>query len=165
METRRPARNQKLPTDEAVLLNSLFDDKLYTRLNDLYAAGWTLQAMGDAFSPPRRRSTVKSWVSRRYTPTPVADSPIPTPRYPKTGYVSRRPVSPGISADEMARIKQLAPQARRYRSKMTASSPQAIANDALTRICLELNSRNVTVKELADAAAVTYRAMARRLGK
>ena len=165
METRRPARNQKLPTDEAVLLNSLFDDKLYTRLNDLYAAGWTLQAMGDAFSPPRRRSTVKSWVSRRYTPTPVADSPIPTPRYPKTGYVSRRPVSPGISADEMARIKQLAPQARRYRSKMTASSPQAIANDALTRICLELNSRNVTVKELADAAGVTYRAMARRLGK
>lgn len=165
METRRPARNQKLPTDEAVLLNSLFDDKLYTRLNDLYAVGWTLQAMGDAFTPPRRRSTIKSWVSRRYTRVPLADSPIPTPRYPKTGYVSRRPVSPGISADEMARIKQLAPSARRYRSKMTSSSPQAIANDALTRICLELHSRNVTVRELADAAEVTYRAMARRLGK
>ncbi len=165
METRRPARNQKLPTSEAALLNSLFDDKLYTRLNELYTAGWTLQAMGDAFTPPRRRSTIKSWVSRRYTPTSLAESPIPTPRYPKTGYVSRRPVSPGISADEMARIKQLAPSARRYRAKMTADSPQAIANDALTRVCVELHSRNVTVRELAAAAGVTYRAMARRLGK
>jgi hypothetical protein len=74
-------------------------------------------------------------------------------------------VSPGISPIDKARIEQLSPLARRYRSKMTLSSPQAVANDELTRICTRLYETNVTVKELAEAANVTYRAMARRLGK
>jgi hypothetical protein len=32
-------------------------------------------------------------------------------------------------------------------------------------ICTRLYESNVTVRELAEAAGVTYRAMARRLGK
>ena len=163
MQKRRPARQQSLPESEGNVLNKLFDDELATRLNDLYNAGWTLQAMGNAFNPPRRRSTVRSWMVRRYTPSPL-ETPIPKPRV-RTGYVSRRPVSPGISPNELSQIQGLAPLARTYRSKMNPDSPQAIANASLTEICLTLNEKNVTVKELAEAAGVTYRAMARRLGK
>jgi hypothetical protein len=163
MEKRRPARQQSLPATEAAILNKLFDDELATRLNDLFNAGWTLQSMGNAFNPPRRRSTVRSWMVRRYTQSPL-ETPIPKPRV-RTGYVSRRPVSPGISADELAQIRLHAPLARTYRSKMNPDSPQARANLSLTEICIALNEKNVTVKELAEAAGVTYRAMARRLGK
>lgn len=163
MSNRRAARKQDLPESEAQLLNKLFDDELTTRLNDLYNAGWTLQAMGNAFDPPRIRTTVRSWMVRRYMRVEL-DAPLPKPRGPR-GYVPRRPVSPGISKDDMARIKALAPLARTYRSKMDPGSPQAIANLSLTELCLSLNERNVTVKELAEAAGVTYRAMARRLGK
>jgi DNA-binding Xre family transcriptional regulator len=48
---------------------------------------------------------------------------------------------------------------------MLENAPAAIANAELEKICRELNARNVSVKELAEAAGVTYRAMARRLGK
>ena len=163
MSNRRAARKQDLPESEARLLNKLFDDELATRLNDLFQAGWTLQAMGKAFDPPRGRSTVRSWMVRRYTSSPVEPA-IPRPKAPR-GYVSRRPVSPGISADDLSRIKALAPLARTYRSKMDPGSPQAIANLSLTELCLSLSERNVTVKELAEATGVTYRAMARRLGR
>jgi hypothetical protein len=48
---------------------------------------------------------------------------------------------------------------------MTGTSPQATANEELTIICTRLYESNVTVRELSAAAGVTYRAMARRLGK
>lgn len=165
-EKRRPARKQELPKNEAALVSSLFDDQLYTRVLQLFEAGWPLQSIGNAFDPVRSRSTVKFWATRRHHHSPL-DTPVPTPKLktgPK-GYVSRRPVSPGISPDELARIEQLSPLARRYRSKMTDDAPQAIANLSLTEICLSLYEKNVTVRELAAAAGVTYRAMARRLGK
>ena len=165
-EKRRPARKQGLPKAEAELLISLYDDQFYTRVSQLFNAGWPLQSIGNAFTPPRRRSTVKFWVTRKHEHSPL-ETPVPMPKLKTVtrGYVSRRPVSPGISSVDKARIEQLSPLARRYRSKMTSSSPQAIANDELTRICTRLYETNVTVKELAEAANVTYRAMARRLGK
>lgn len=165
-EKRRPARKQDLPNTEAELLISLYDDQFYTRVSQLFNAGWSLQSIGNVFNPPRRRSTVKFWVTRKHTHSPL-EVAVPAPKLktgPK-GYVSRRPVSPGISAIDKARIEQLSPLARRYRSKMLPSSPQAIANEELTAICLRLYETNVTVNELATVAGVTYRAMARRLGK
>jgi hypothetical protein len=165
-EKRRPARKQDLPKVEVDLLLSLYDDQFYTRVLSLYEAGWPLQSIGNAFTPPRRRSTVKFWATRKHEHSPL-DKPVPVPKL-KTGprgYVSRRPVSPGISSVDRARIEQLAPLARRYRSKMTPDSPQALANDELTEICLRLVATNVTVNQLAAAAGVTYRAMARRLGR
>ena len=165
-EKRRPARKQALPKSEADLLNSLFDKEFYTRVRQLYEAGWPLQSIGNACNPPRRRSTVKFWVSRKHDLSPVdTELPLPKLKTGPRGYVSRRPVSPGISQADRARIEQLSPLARRYRSKMTPTAPQAIANDELTDICVRLHQTNVTVKELAEAAGVTYRAMARRLGK
>jgi hypothetical protein len=165
-EKRHPARKQALPESEAELLSTLFDKEFYTRVRQLFEAGWSLQSIGNACNPVRRRSTVKFWVARNHEHSPVT-TPIPTPKL-KTGprgYVSRRPVSPGISGADRSRIEQLSPLARRYRSKMTPNSPQALANDELTIICTRLYESNVPVRELAEVAGVTYRAMARRLGK
>lgn len=164
MSTRRAARKQSLPKPEADVLNKLFDDELVTRLNQLFNAGWTLQAMGNAFTPPRCRSTVRSWMLRRHDLAPLDFPAIPVPKTPR-GYISRRPVSPGISPADLARIKALAPIARTYRSRMDPSSPQALANHSLSELCFSLSEKNVTVKELAEATGVTYRAMARRLGR
>ena len=115
-----------------------------------------------------RSSTVRSWVIRgQDEASDLVTRPIPRPKF-KTGprgYVSRRPVSPGISTTDLQRIKELAPVSRRYRAGMIDSSPVAVANRELEQLCRDLHAKNVTVKELAAAAGVTYRAMARRLGK
>ena len=161
---RRPARKQSLPQDEVQLLNTLFDEELYTRVRSLYTAGWTLQAIGDSFDPPRSRTTIRYWCNRRHAPSPLPDL-LPAPKYKPVGYVSRRPRSPGIPEETRERIASLAETARRYRAKMNPSSPEAIANSTLTEICLDLYARSVPVRELANAAGVTYRAMARRLGR
>ena len=165
-DKRRPARKQALPETEIKILLTLQEDELFTRVRSLFEEGWPLQSIGNAFNPPRVRSTVKSWVTRPHDLTPIFP-PVPKPKYRSEprGYVSRRPVSPGIDGDTRAHISSLAPLARRYRSGMLENAPAAIANAELEKICRELNARNVSVKELAEAAGVTYRAMARRLGK
>jgi hypothetical protein len=163
--SRRPAYRQALPPVEASLLNDLVDEELYTRVGELFAAGWTLQAIGDAFDPPRQRSTVRYWMNRRHDPSPLPDAPLPTPRRRATGYVSRRPRSPGIEPDVRARLGELAPLAQRYRAKTRSDSREAQANRELTERCVALHASGVPVRELAEAAGVTYRAMARRLGR
>lgn len=166
MEERRIARQQSLPVDEVQTLRRLWDEELYARIRALFDAGWTLDAIGQAFDPPRRRSTVRYWANRTVRGEyPEIISSIPRPRLKPRGYVSRRPKSPGIPPTELTQIKALAPLARRFRAKMNPSAPEAIANNELTRICMQLVESNVTVKELAEAAGVTYRAMARRLGR
>jgi len=169
MTTRRPARKQALPSTEVSLIHSLPEDLVYARLGELFEAGWTLSSIGNAFDPPRVRSTVRSWILRSQNPAQTTTGYlVPVPKLktqPRGAYVSRRPVSPGIAADVHARIEQLSPLARRYRSGMLRTTAVAQANDELTQICTELHAQNVTVKELATAAGVTYRAMARRLGR
>lgn len=164
---RRSARNQPLPPEEAAHLNSLSKDALITRVHELYHQGWTLQAIGDALIPPRPRSTVRSWLLRFQTPAErdLTDAPIPAPTY-KThpdGYQKRRPQSPGILPDELELIQELAPIARTYRAKMSTNSAACVANDQLTAICIRLNLSGVSVRELANAAGVTYRAMSKRI--
>jgi hypothetical protein len=168
MTTRRPARKQALPSAEVSLIQSLPEDLVFTRLGELFEAGWTLSSIGNAFNPPRVRSTVRSWILKKRDPNTATGYPVPVPKLKtqqRGAYVSRRPVSPGISADVHARIQELSPLARRYRSGMLRTTAVSQANDELTQICTDLHAQNVTVKELATAAGVTYRAMARRLGR
>ena len=163
---RRPARNQQLPQDEVELLNTLWDEEFYTRIRALFDAGWTLESIGRAFNPPRRRSTIRYWANRTVRKEyPQLQETVPQPKHKPRGYVSRRPKSPGIDPTTRSRIQELAPLARRYRAKMNPASVEALANDELTGICMRLIDENVTVRELAEAAEVTYRAMARRLGR
>lgn len=163
---RRPARKQPLPPKEAAYLNTLSQDDLMARSYELYTAGWTLQAIGDALEPPRPRSTVRSWLLRYQLPESGKPSKVPSPLYRthKDGYQKKRN-SPGILPDELELIQELAPRARTFRAKMSSNDSARVANDQLTAICIRLYDTGVTTSELAKAAGVTYRAMVKRLGK
>jgi len=164
---RRSARNQALPPEEADILRSLKGFSLYARANHLYNAGWTLRAIGEAFSPPKVRSTVRSWVERGRESTTTQPLPVVEPPTLATPpeYIPIKAVSPGISPADLALIQELAPISRKFRASMSPRHPAALANQELTDLCLTLYTNHVTITELAKAADVTYRAMAKRLGK
>ena len=164
---RRSARNQPLPPEEVELLLSLRGYSLYVRAHELFKAGWTLRAIGEAYTPPKARSTVKSWVDRGINSNPTTPLPIvsaPTLRT-TAEYQPKRPISPGISPADVATIKTLAPISRRFRSGMPPAHGAATANQALTDLCTTLHASGVSIGELASAAGVSYRAMAKRLGR
>lgn len=161
--TRRTARGQSLPIDETIQLQTLQHDLLYARVAALYNAGWPLRAIGEAFSPPKARSSVANMVERAYGATlPTVEAPtLSTPPV----YVPIKAPSPGIPVVDLTQIAALAPRARKYRAGMSSAHRVSIANQDLTLLCQRLYDSGVTIKELADAASVTYRAMAKRLGR
>ena len=171
---RRPARNQALPQIEADTLRSLRGYHLYRHIYALYCVGWTLRAIGEAFNPPKSRSTVQSWVDRgreaETSPPPVSRiggaTVVVQPEFatPIT-YVPVKSPSPGIPPADLKRIQELAPIARKFRGSMSPRHTAAIANQELTDLCERLQTSGVTITELASAAGVTYRAMAKRLGR
>jgi hypothetical protein len=158
------AHTPDLPKSEALFLASLSKEQLWRRVKDLNDAGWTLQSIADAFDPPRRRSTIRSWVIKD---TPECDfvTATPTPPQPKAKSRRKRPRSPGIPHDEQLRIARLSPLARRFRARTNPSSTSFTANQELTSIAGLLYNKGVTVSELARASGVTYRAMKRRVDK
>jgi DNA-binding Xre family transcriptional regulator len=164
--SRISARGQKLPPLEVELLNSLSADALIVRVKALYTAGWSLQCIGEALSPKRPRTTIRSWVlkaSSQEKSGNVIDAPIPSPKKRDPSVYQKKRTSPGIPQDSFEDIKQLAPLARTFRSRMASTSAPAVANERLTAICKELHSKNVSIRELAEAAGVTYRAMYKRV--
>jgi hypothetical protein len=80
-------------------------------------------------------------------------------------YTPKRPTSPGISKSELERIQELAPISRRFRSGMAPQHRASLANEELTGLVSSLYDGGVSIRELASAAGVTYRAMAKRLGR
>ena len=158
------AHTPDLPKSEALFLASLSKEQLWRRVKDLNDAGWTLQSIADAFDPPRRRSTVRSWVIKD-TPKFQFVTATPTPPQPKAKSRRKRPRSPGIPHDEQLRIARLSPLARRFRARTNPSSTSFTANQELTSIAGLLYNKGVTVSELARASGVTYRAMKRRVDK
>lgn len=162
--SRRPARGQQLPPQEVELLNTLKDEQRYERVAALFNAGWSLQTIGAAFQPTHPRSTVRTWVLRATGHIQI-DAPIPVPklRTPEGGYERRRPKSQGISQEDLETIRQLAPLARTYRSRMASTSAAAVANSRLTELCKKLHADKISIRELAEAAEVTYRAMYKRV--
>lgn len=162
--SRTPARGQQLPPQEVELLNSLQGEQRIERVAALFNAGWSLQMIGDSLQPPHPRSTIRTWVQRAKGLNTI-DAPIPTPRLktPQAGYEKKRPNSPGISPDALETIRQLAPLARTFRSRMASTSAAAVANQRLTDLCKKLYAERVSIRELAEAAGVTYRAMYKRI--
>ena len=158
------AHTPDLPKSEALFLASLSKEQLWRRVKDLNEAGWTLQSIADAFDPPRRRSTIRSWVIKD-TPECEFITATPTPPQPKAKSRRKRPRSPGIPHDEQLRIARLSPLARRFRARTNPSSTSFTANQELTNIAGLLYNKGVTVSELARASGVTYRAMKRRVDK
>lgn len=166
---RRPARGQNLPGHEVALLHTLSGKALHQRCALLFSQGWTLQTIGESLNPPRPRSTVHVWVNAQLAAIDkAAASTVVAPTYPeRVNQKTPRPkrVSPGISEDVRRRIAELAPVARRYRARVAPMSQPALANGEMSHLCNTLYSSGVTIRELANAAGVTYRAMARRLGR
>lgn len=164
--SRTTARGQQLPPQEVELLAKLSKDDRIQRIHDLYHAGWALDSIGSALQPAKRRSTIRSWVIRaEAAPRKAIDAPIPAPKVTthEDGHQKKKLDSPGIPQDLRETIRELAPLARQYRSRMATTAAQAVANDRLTGICITLNQKGVSIKELAEAAGVTYRAMYKRI--
>lgn len=164
-EIRRSARSQPLPEYEAEYLRTLEGAELAIRAKMLYDRGWTLRAIGEALDPPRARSTVRYWINTPlpitgvYTPHPTTPIPILITDPPKM-LKPRRP----LTAAEEARIREIAPSARKYRASMSPNHPSTKNNLELTELCVRLHKEDrVTIRDLADAAGVSYRAMARRV--
>jgi hypothetical protein len=167
--SRRVARGQQLPPQEVELLNSLEQVALIPRVHALYHAGWPLQTIGDSLLPKRIRTTIRSWVQRHETlPDPsslIITIPIPIPIFEDSPSSSKggRPENDRIPQVTIDIIRSLAPLARSFRSKMAVTTAQAVANDRLTGICITLYQKGHSIKELAAAAGVTYRAMYKRI--
>lgn len=97
---------------------------------------------------------------------PSAPSAHPAPSHSPKPRAERRffdPRSPDLSVTAARKIAHLAPLARRHRSRTAPTSPYALANDELTQICRAEYERGVSIRELAAAAGVTYKAMERRV--
>jgi len=168
-----------LPESEAVLLASLDVPAQRARARELFAAGWSLSAIGDACRPPRSRSTVQSWVSSSpplssSSPSSSSSSSLPITAaefsHLKTENrtVRRRaepfdPLKPKLDSGVAATISMIAPLARRYRSGSSPTGEYARANSTLSRICKDEFARGVSIRELSDAAGVTYKAMEKRV--
>lgn len=75
------------------------------------------------------------------------------------------PEKPRVSPAQRSKISTLAPLARRYRARTSPNGTYARANTELTDLCKKLYYSGASVRELSLAAGVTYRAMARRLGR
>lgn len=169
--SRRTARGQKLPPQEVEYLNSLPKEAVIYRVKLLFDEGWSLESIGESLQRKRPRSTIRSWVLRAEANWDsdacllFADAPIPSPelRAADSGYQKIRPESPGISQRDFEQLKSLAPLARTFRSKMSTTSAAAVANGRLTDMCKRLHEDKVSVRELAEASGVTYRAMYKRL--
>ncbi len=163
--SRRAARGQSLPGYEIQYITRLDTYDLYLRARELYVAGWTLRAIGEAFDPPKTRSTVRYWVT---APTPIASaySDHPTAPIPRLSTPSPTATIPRrhLTSAEYAEVADLAPIARKYRATMHPDHRAAKANVRLTELAHDLHhTHRVTIRELADAAGVSYRAMARRV--
>lgn len=180
----------ELPKSEKEFLSTLSGAALRVRVRALHVeAGWPLSAIGAALTPPRSRSTIHSWTTAPipHPPTPslllpiLLPLPLPLPlplksiaaaeKSTSTSHLPKRErrvyneSAPALTEDERLKISQLSPLAQRYRARANPTGAYALANEELTELCIYLHRRGATVRELAEAAGVTYRAMARRIGR
>jgi hypothetical protein len=159
-----------LPSDEVTFLESLPREKFESRLKALWEAGWSLSSLGDSLNPKRPKTTIHFWVRRAKIEEQPREVPLPKKKSLVTATPTKkpprlRPVSPGVPADLKPRLRELSQLARRYRSRTPKESIFAKANEELTTIAITLRSMGVPTAAIAEAAGVTYRAMAKRLSK
>jgi hypothetical protein len=159
-----------LPTDEVNFLQSLMREEMESRLRALWLSGWSLSIIGNSLVPPRPKTTIHFWVRRSKDTKQFRPVPLPPPKSLTTSVPTKnaprlRSVSPGVPADTRVRLRELSALSKRYRAKTAPTSPLALANKELTAIAHQLRSRGVPTALIAEAAGVTYRAMARRLSQ
>lgn len=163
-----------LPQGEIDFLATLSetDSKAFhSRLLALWEAGWSLSILGNSVSPKRPRATIHYWV-RKAEKTPQTAA-IPQPKFAQSlpaallGVVSvkTRTIAPSITPEMSEKLRTLSLQARRYRSRTTQDNRFAVANREFTNLVKELRSEGIPAVEIAEAAGISYRAVARRAAK
>lgn len=158
----------RLPADEVRFLSSLDQPMLQSRLKALWEAGWSLKIIADSLSPTRPKSTVHFWVKtataqEQRRPIPATPPKSLTTTAPLLSSPRMRSISPSVPPELKTHLKELATLANRYRAKTPPDSPYAKANQELTHVARMLYNRGVPAVDIAEAAGVTYRAIARRL--
>jgi hypothetical protein len=142
-----------------------------SRLKALWEAGWSLSILGNSVSPKRPRATIHYWVRQAASvpqlaaiPQPEFNQPLPTALL---GVVSAttRTIAPSVTPDVAAKLRALSLQARRYRSRTSESNQFAVANREFTALVKDLRSQGIPAVDIANAAGISYRAVARRAAK
>lgn len=163
-----------LPQSEIDYLAALASTNVklfHSRLRALWEAGWSLSVLGNAVSPKRPRATIHYWVRKAdVTPQSV---PIPRVEFTKPltsallGVVpsKTRTIAPTVTPAVASRLRELSVQARRYRSRTASTNKFAVANQEFTNLVKELRSQGVSAVDIAEAAGISYRAVARRAAK
>jgi|AntAceMinimDraft_1070359.scaffolds.fasta_scaffold02023_9 hypothetical protein len=158
-----------LPQDEVRFLEALPIPEMHSRLAALHHNGWSFAALGRSLNPEKAKTTVHYWVRNAPTPTPqrraIPQAPnhslfhaVPTLRTPQA-----RSIAPKVPPDLRPHLRELAQLSRRYRARTPGNSVTAQANQELTRLAVQLHSYGVPTSDIAAAAGITYRAVARRI--
>ena len=162
-------RTASLPQEEVRYLESLSIPERDARLKVLHEAGWSLSSLAKAVQSPK--TTVHFWVRKAQTGPKALERTIPAPPRSITALVPTpyspivRSISPKVPPDLRPRLRELSEMSRRYRSRTPSTSPFAVANEELTKLATSLHDRGVPTADIASAAGVSYRAMARRIEK
>jgi hypothetical protein len=164
------AQKTVLPQDEVSFLDSLPRPDAESRLRALWEAGWSLAELGNSLKPKRPKTTIHFWVKRAEVRKQFRTIPTPPPKSLTTAAPTKkaprlRSVSPNVPPDMKPKLRELATLAKRYRARTPSDSPFAQANKELTSTASALRSMGVPTAKIAQAAGVSYRAMARRLSK
>ena len=164
------AEKTLLPSDEVRFIDALPRPEAESRLRSLWESGWSLSILGDSLTPPRPKTTIHFWVRRAESKEQFRAIPTPPPRSLTTSVPTKtaprlRSISPGVPPDMRQRLQDLSKLAKRYRAKTSPDSPFSQANSELTAVANTLRSMGVPTADIAKAAGVSYRAMARRLSK
>lgn len=152
------ARGQSLPDDEVAILATLHGAARQIRVYALFEAGWPLSAIGVAVG--HSRSTVHGWISEIPKPENMPTVPEPAPKFK---YVPKKLPSTPILPSDHYRLRELAVVARRFRGVMAPTHPAAIANREYAELIHHLHLRGTSVRDIAEAANASERAIRRRL--
>ena len=160
----------RLPLEEVSYLSKLPRVEMESRLKALWQAGWSLNIIGSSLVPSVPKTTIHFWVRRAPDLKQSRAIPLPPPKSLTTSVPTKnaprlRSISPGVPPEIRPRLRELSELSKRYRAKTRPDSPLAIANAELTQLAKQLRARGVPTSAIAEAAGVTYRAMARRLSQ
>lgn len=160
----------KLPSDEVVFLAGLSPAERNSRLRALWLAGWSLGEISKSFIPNKAKSTIHFWVRNatdlpQNRPVPFQPSKSLTASAPTSESIKLSSISPRVPPSLKDKIRELSILSRQYRANTSPNSQYALANTELTQIARSLKDQGVSTAEIASAAGVTYRAMAKRLSK
>lgn len=163
-----------LPQSEIDLLAALSETNtaaFHSRLRALWESGWSLSVLGNSVSPKRPRATIHYWVKKAVQTPQIAAIPTPEFNKPLTtallGVVpaKTRTISPSVTPETAAKLRSLSLQARRYRARTADGNKFAVANREFTDLVKQLRSEGVPAVDIAEAAGISYRAVARRASK